>query len=257
MQSMASVRSSILVRGSVFSNGTSTACREGRNSSLKAMLVPHGQTFEARADGAGGKVVPTRHSISQMQRLLTSTAHHDVSPLRKGSLVQLMKIRRRHADNNSSRVRADATASTVESVSREEAATQPLREVVSTPNAPAALGPYSQAIKANGMLYVSGCLGLDPATMKFPSEDVSEQAEQLMKNMGEILQAGQSNFDCVVKTTILLSDLKDFGTVNAIYGKYFQDSPPARSTFQVAALPLNAKLEIECIALLKMGGTDK
>ncbi|GBG59320.1 hypothetical protein CBR_g32332 [Chara braunii] len=255
MQSMASPRSSVLVRGSIFSSATSTACQERTSSSLKAVSLLHGQAFKARVDGAArGEFIPTVYSLSQMQRLLTSTTH--VSSLRQqGSLAH--PIRRRHADNNSSRVRADATVSMVESVSREEKATQPLREVVSTPNAPAALGPYSQAIKANGMLYVSGCLGLDPATMKFPSEDVSDQAEQLMKNMGEILRAGGSSFDCVVKTTILLSDLKDFGTVNAIYGRYFQDSPPARSTFQVAALPLNAKLEIECIALLSAGGSGR
>ncbi|KAK9938521.1 hypothetical protein M0R45_015251 [Rubus argutus] len=125
-----------------------------------------------------------------------------------------------------------------------------IKEAVKTDKAPAALGPYSQAIKANNFLYVSGCLGLIPETGKFISDDVENQTEQVLKNMGEILKASGADYSSVVKTTILLADLKDFKAVNEIYAKYFSSPAPARSTFQVAALPLDAKIEIECIAAL-------
>ncbi|XP_021758922.1 reactive Intermediate Deaminase A, chloroplastic-like [Chenopodium quinoa] len=125
-----------------------------------------------------------------------------------------------------------------------------LKEVVQTDKAPAALGPYSQAIKANNMLFVSGVLGLVPETGKFVSENVEEQTEQVLKNMGEILKASGASYSSVVKTTIMLADLKDFKKVNEIYAKYFSSVPPARSTYQVAALPLDARIEIECIAAL-------
>ncbi|CAL0335122.1 unnamed protein product [Lupinus luteus] len=125
-----------------------------------------------------------------------------------------------------------------------------IKEAVHTEKAPAALGPYSQAIKANNLLFVSGVLGLVPETGKFISDNVEDQTEQLLKNMGEILKSGGASYSSVVKTTILLADLKDFKKVNEIYAKYFPSPPPARSTYQVAALPLNAKIEIECIAAL-------
>ncbi|CAN6694665.1 unnamed protein product [Malus baccata var. baccata] len=125
-----------------------------------------------------------------------------------------------------------------------------IKEAVHTEKAPAALGPYSQAIKANNFVYVSGCLGLIPETGKFVSDDVEDQTEQVLKNMGEILKASGASYSSVVKTTILLADLKDFKKVNEIYAKYFPSPAPARSTFQVAALPLDAKIEIECIAAL-------
>ncbi|KAK9084834.1 hypothetical protein Sjap_025245 [Stephania japonica] len=124
------------------------------------------------------------------------------------------------------------------------------KEVVHTEKAPAALGPYSQAIKANNLVFVSGVLGLVPETGKFPSDGVEEQTEQLLKNMGEILKASGANYSSVVKTTILLADMKDFKQVNEIYARYFPPPSPARATYQVAALPMNAKIEIECIAAL-------
>lgn len=125
-----------------------------------------------------------------------------------------------------------------------------LKEAIQTDKAPAALGPYSQAIKANNLVFVSGVLGLIPETGKFISDGVEEQTEQVLKNMGEILQASGANYSSVVKTTIMLADLNDFKKVNEIYAKYFSSPAPARSTYQVAALPLNAKIEIECIAAL-------
>ncbi|KAG5001981.1 hypothetical protein JHK82_023131 [Glycine max] len=125
-----------------------------------------------------------------------------------------------------------------------------LKEAVQTEKAPAALGPYSQAIKANNLLFVSGVLGLIPETGKFISDNVEDQTEQVLKNMGEILKSGGASYSSVVKTTILLADLKDFKKVNEIYAKYFPSPPPARSTYQVAGLPMDAKIEIECIAAL-------
>ncbi|CAH8353645.1 unnamed protein product [Eruca vesicaria subsp. sativa] len=124
------------------------------------------------------------------------------------------------------------------------------KEVVATEKAPAALGPYSQAIKANNLVFVSGVLGLIPETGKFVSDDVEDQTEQVLKNMGEILKASGVDYSSVVKTTIMLADLGDFKKVNEIYAKYFPAPSPARSTYQVAALPLNARIEIECIAAL-------
>ncbi|KAK7276834.1 hypothetical protein RIF29_17980 [Crotalaria pallida] len=125
-----------------------------------------------------------------------------------------------------------------------------IKEAVQTEKAPAALGPYSQAIKSNNLLFVSGVLGLVPETGKFISDNVEDQTEQLLKNMGEILKGGGASYSSVVKTTIMLADLKDFKKVNEIYAKYFPSPAPARSTYQVAALPLDAKIEIECIAAL-------
>lgn len=125
-----------------------------------------------------------------------------------------------------------------------------LKEAVQTDKAPAALGPYSQAIKANNLVFVSGVLGLIPETGKFISDSVEEQAEQVLRNMGEILKASGASYSSVVKTTIMLADLDDFKKVNEIYAKYFSSPAPARSTYQVAALPLNAKIEIDCIASL-------
>ncbi|KAG2315986.1 hypothetical protein Bca4012_066829 [Brassica carinata] len=129
-------------------------------------------------------------------------------------------------------------------------ATSGKKEVVATEKAPAALGPYSQAIKANNLVFLSGVLGLIPETGKFVSDSVEDQTEQVLKNMGEILKASGVDYSSVVKTTIMLADLGDFKKVNEIYAKYFPAPSPARSTYQVAALPLDAKIEIECIATL-------
>lgn len=124
------------------------------------------------------------------------------------------------------------------------------KEAVVTENAPAALGPYSQAIKSGNLVFVSGVLGLVPETGSFYSESVEGQTEQVLKNMGAILKEAGSGYSSVVKTTIMLADLSDFKKVNEIYAKYFPAPFPARSTYQVAGLPLNARIEIECIALI-------
>ena len=123
------------------------------------------------------------------------------------------------------------------------------RVVVHSDNAPAAIGPYSQAIKANGMIYLSGCLGMDPATKKLVEGGVPAETRRVLENMKAVLEAAGSSMSKVVKTTILLQDIASFGEVNAIYGEYFPSEPPARATYAVAALPLGGLVEIECIAL--------
>lgn len=125
-----------------------------------------------------------------------------------------------------------------------------MKEIVSTDKAPGAIGPYSQAVKAGGMVYCSGQIPIDPATGEFVSDDVSEQTEQVLKNLGEVLAAAGVGFENVVKTTIFLASMDDFALVNQVYGKYFSDNKPARATVQAARLPRDAKVEIDCIAVL-------
>lgn len=124
------------------------------------------------------------------------------------------------------------------------------KEIVSTEKAPGAIGPYSQAVKAGGMLFCSGQIPIDPATGEFVSDDVGEQTVQVLKNLGEVLAAGGAGFEDVVKTTIFLADMGDFATVNEIYGRYFSENKPARATVQAARLPRDARVEIDCIAVV-------
>ncbi|MBT9673212.1 reactive intermediate/imine deaminase [Gemmiger formicilis] len=119
---------------------------------------------------------------------------------------------------------------------------------VSTPNAPAALGPYSQAVDTGSTVYCIGQLGLDPATGNL-ADGVQAQTHQALKNLQAVLNEAGLSLDNVVKTTVFVQDLADFGTVNEIYGTYFHGGFPARSCVQIAALPKNALVEIECIAV--------
>lgn len=123
------------------------------------------------------------------------------------------------------------------------------REVVHTQAAPKAIGPYSQAVRSNGMIYLSGQLGLDPATGQLVSGSVEEQTRRALANLLAVLEAAGSGLDRVVKTTVFLTDMGKFTEMNAIYSEYFSDQPPARSAVQVSALPKGAAVEIECIAL--------
>ena len=125
-----------------------------------------------------------------------------------------------------------------------------MKEIISTENAPGAIGPYSQAIKANGMLFCSGQIPIDPATGEFVEGGVAEQTEQVFRNLAAVLKAGGSSLDGVVKTTVFLADMNDFAAMNEVYGKYFDSNKPARATIQAARLPRDAKVEIECIALV-------
>jgi 2-iminobutanoate/2-iminopropanoate deaminase len=124
------------------------------------------------------------------------------------------------------------------------------RTAISTTQAPAAIGPYSQAIRADGYLFCSGQLGLDPATDDFVAGDVGAQAEQALRNLGAVLEAAGLTFGDVVKTTIFLADMADFAAVNRVYGRFVTDQPPARSTVAVAALPKGGRVEIEATARL-------
>ena len=123
------------------------------------------------------------------------------------------------------------------------------REAVSTPNAPKAIGPYSQAIKANGFVFVSGQVAFDPATGNLISGGIEQQTEQVMKNLSAILQAAGSGWDKVVKTSVFLKNMSEFGQMNDVYGKFFKSAPPARSTVEVARLPRDVSVEIDVIAL--------
>ena len=117
-----------------------------------------------------------------------------------------------------------------------------------TDHAPAAIGPYSQAISVDGWLFTSGQIGLDPATGELTGEDFESQARQVMENLGQVLASAGCSFGDVVRTTIYLSDFADFATINSIYGDAMGDQRPARSTVQAAALPMGAKIEIDVVA---------
>jgi len=123
-----------------------------------------------------------------------------------------------------------------------------MKKIVHTEHAPKAIGPYSQAVIYDGMLYCSGQIPLDPETMEIVGETASEQAERVMKNLAAVLEAAETSFDKVLKCTIFLSDMSDFGFVNEVYGSYFETDPPARETVAVRTLPKNVMVEISCIA---------
>lgn len=125
-----------------------------------------------------------------------------------------------------------------------------MREPVKTENAPAAIGPYSQAIRAGEFVFVSGQIAIDPATGQFVSGTVAEQTERVLKNVAAVLTAAGSSLDKVVKTTVFLADMKDFAEMNEVYATFFSDAPPARATVAAAGLPRDARVEIEAVALL-------
>ena len=127
-----------------------------------------------------------------------------------------------------------------------------LREVIATDQAPRAIGPYSQAIRAGNLLFCSGQIPIDPATGEFVSGGVAEQTEQVMRNLSAVLKAGQSSLKQVVKTTVFLADMDDFTAMNEVYGRFFGENPPARATVQAARLPRDAKVEIEAMALIEI-----
>ncbi len=124
-----------------------------------------------------------------------------------------------------------------------------MREIIQTDQAPAAIGPYSQAIKANGLVFASGQIPIDPASGQFVEGGIKEQTEQVLKNLAAVLEAAGSGLDRVVKTTVFLADMQEFATMNEVYGKFFDADPPARATVEAARLPRDARVEIEAIAL--------
>ena len=124
-----------------------------------------------------------------------------------------------------------------------------MRDVISTDRGPKAIGPYSQAIRANGFLFLSGQIPLDPATQNVVEGDIQAQTDRVLKNISGILEASGSSLAKVVKTTVFLKNMGEFGAMNDIYGKYFTQAPPARSTVEVSRLPKDVSVEIEVIAL--------
>src|SRR5215468_228574 len=124
-----------------------------------------------------------------------------------------------------------------------------MREIISTKDAPQAIGPYSQAIRANGFVFVSGQVAIDPATQQVISGDVAAQADRVLKNLSAILKAAGTGLEKVVRSTVFLKNMGDFTAMNEVYGRYFTSSPPARSTVEVARLPKDVLVEIDVIAL--------
>jgi 2-iminobutanoate/2-iminopropanoate deaminase len=128
-----------------------------------------------------------------------------------------------------------------------------MKKIVSTRDAPAAVGPYSQAVRSGAILFCAGQIPLDPQSGQIVSDEISAQTKRVLENISAVLRAENLNFGHVVKTTIFLTDLGDFQTVNEIYASYFRENPPARSTVQVSALPKGARVEIEVIAVASDG----
>ena len=123
-----------------------------------------------------------------------------------------------------------------------------MRQAVSTPSAPQAIGPYSQGVRAGSLLFVSGQVPIDPATGNIIEGDIAAQTHRVLQNIGEILKAGGASFDHVVRTTVFLADMNDFAAMNAVYATYFTAPAPARATVQVSRLPRDARVEIDVIA---------
>ena len=124
------------------------------------------------------------------------------------------------------------------------------KNIISTEKAPKAIGPYSQAILAEDLVFTAGQVGLDQATMELVEGGIEAQTRQVLTNLRHVLESADSGLRFVIKTTVFLQDMRDFAKMNAVYAEFFPENPPARSTVQVAALPKGALVEIECVALL-------
>jgi 2-iminobutanoate/2-iminopropanoate deaminase len=131
---------------------------------------------------------------------------------------------------------------------------QTVREIVATEAAPQAIGPYSQAISTGDFVFTSGQIPIDPKTGVFVEGGIAEQTEQVLRNLSEVLRAAGTSLEAVVKTTVYLADMDDFAAMNEVYGRYFSNEPPARSTVQAARLPRDARVEIDVIALKTVTG---
>ena len=125
-----------------------------------------------------------------------------------------------------------------------------MRDVIATKDAPQAIGPYSQAIRANGFVFVSGQVAIDPSTQQVISGDVAAQTDRVLKNLSAILKTAGSGLEKVVRSTVFLKNMGDFAAMNEVYGRYFSAAPPARSTVEVARLPKDVSVEIDVIALV-------
>jgi 2-iminobutanoate/2-iminopropanoate deaminase len=133
--------------------------------------------------------------------------------------------------------------------STQKEAVATVKEIIQTEHAPQAIGPYSQAVKAGGLIFASGQIPTDPQTGQFVVGGIVEQTEQVLRNLAAVLEAAGSGLNRVVKTTVFLVDMQEFAAMNEVYGKFFKEQPPARATVQAARLPRDARVEIEAIAL--------
>ncbi len=133
--------------------------------------------------------------------------------------------------------------------------TVPVRTIIKTPRAPAAIGPYSQAVLVGDTLYCSGQIAIDPKTGSLITESIERETEQVLENLGAVLRAAGMDYKDVVRCTVYLVDINDYAQVNEVYARYFNESPPAREAVQVAALPRGARVEISCIAVRQMPST--
>ena len=124
-----------------------------------------------------------------------------------------------------------------------------MKQTIKTEHAPGAIGPYSQAVKAVGFIFLSGQIPIDPRTGEFIAGGIAEQTEQVLKNLSAVLEAAGASLADVVKTTVFLADMNDFAAMNEVYSRFFQENPPARSTVEAARLPRDARVEIDVIAL--------
>ena len=125
------------------------------------------------------------------------------------------------------------------------------KQIIKTERAPGAIGPYSQAVRAGDFVFVSGQIPIDPATGNFVSEDVTEQTEQVLKNLSAVLEAAGSSLKSAIKTTVFVADMNDFAAMNEVYARYFTENFPALATVEAARLPKDARVEIECVALVE------
>jgi 2-iminobutanoate/2-iminopropanoate deaminase len=131
-----------------------------------------------------------------------------------------------------------------------------MKKIVSTTEAPAAVGPYSQAVRIGNVLFTAGQIPLDPQSAQIVSQDITEQTRRVLDNLTAVLKAEGMTFDNIVKTTVFMTNLGDFAAMNEVYASYFGAQPPARSTVEVSALPKGASVEIECIAVANRGGEN-
>jgi 2-iminobutanoate/2-iminopropanoate deaminase len=130
------------------------------------------------------------------------------------------------------------------------------KKIVSTDMAPKAIGPYSQAIRTDSLVFTAGQIGLDPVTMEIVRGGIEAETRQVLTNLKHVLESADSGLNFVVKSVVFLQDMNDFATMNAVYSEFFPENPPARSTVQVTALPKGALVEIECVALLSSARGD-
>ena len=126
-----------------------------------------------------------------------------------------------------------------------------MKKIIATDRAPKALGPYSQAVVYNGLAYLSGQIPLDPASGELVAGGIAQQTQRVLENLKAVLEACGSSLDQVLKSTVYLADMREFGAMNEVYGRYFPEGPPARATIQVARLPRDVRVEIECIAAVE------